>query len=53
MTKEEAAKIIRNYTALPCGYCHEGGEEVAEAFRIAIEALDPNLIDKEMRDTET
>lgn len=39
MTNEEAIKIISNYEVLPCGYCHQGGEEIEEAFNIAIEAL--------------
>ena len=39
MTNEEAIRIISNYEALPCGYCHQGGKEIEEAFSIAIEAL--------------
>lgn len=39
MTNEEAIRIISNYEALPCGYCHQGGKEIEEAFNIAIEAL--------------
>lgn len=32
MTSQEAIFIIQNYTINPCGYCHEGGSEVAEAL---------------------
>lgn len=39
MTNEEAIRIISSYEALPCGYCHQGGKEIEEAFSIAIEAL--------------
>ena len=39
MTREEAAKIIADYDVYGCGYCHQGGDEVPEAFSMAIEAL--------------
>ena len=39
MTAEEAIEIIENYQIYGCGYCHTGGEEVEEAFRMAVEAL--------------
>lgn len=39
MTNEEAIRIISNYDVLPCGYCHQGGKEIEEAFNLAIEAL--------------
>ena len=39
MTNEKAIRIISNYDALPCGYCHQGGKEIEEAFNLAIEAL--------------
>lgn len=40
MTNEEAIKIIQNYDANPCGYCHQGGDEVLTAFNMAIKALE-------------
>lgn len=40
MTHEEAIKIIESYEINGCGYCHTGGDEVEEAFRMAIEALE-------------
>ena len=40
MTNEEAIKIINNYEINGCGYCHQGGEEVKEAFEMAIKALE-------------
>ena len=39
MTREEAIKIISSYEVAGCGYCHQGGDEVEEAFHMAIEAL--------------
>ena len=39
MTNEQAIKIIKKYDALECGYCHQGGEEIEEAFDMAIQAL--------------
>ena len=39
MTNLEAIDIIQNYQINPCGYCHEGGSEVEEAFDMAIKAL--------------
>lgn len=39
MTNDDAIKIIENYEVLGCGYCHQGGEEIEQAFRMAIEAL--------------
>lgn len=43
MTREEAAKIMRDYEVNGCGYCHQGGDEVEEAFKMAIEALEQKL----------
>lgn len=43
MTNEEAAKIIDNYEANGCGYCHQGGTEVEEAFRVAVEAIEKQI----------
>lgn len=40
MTNEEAIKIIKNYDVNGCGYCHQGGDEVEEAFQMAISALE-------------
>ena len=40
MTNEQAIKIIKKYDALDCGYCHQGGEEIEEAFNMAIQALE-------------
>ncbi len=39
MKAEEAIEIIENYQVYGCGYCHTGGKEVEEAFRMAVEAL--------------
>lgn len=40
MTNEEAIKIISNYEINGCGYCHQGGDEIEEAFEMAIKALE-------------
>ena len=40
MTREEAIKIISNYEELGCGFCHEGGDEVPQAFEMAVKALE-------------
>jgi hypothetical protein len=40
MTREEATKIIKDYEVNGCGYCHQGGDEVEEAFKMAIKALE-------------
>lgn len=39
MTREEAIEIIKDYDVNGCGYCHQGGDEIEEAFDMAIEAL--------------
>lgn len=39
MNNEEAIKIIADYDVNGCGYCHQGGDEIPEAFDKAIEAL--------------
>ena len=39
MTYTEAADIIACYEINGCGYCHQGGNEIEEAFKIAIEVL--------------
>lgn len=43
MKIEEAIKIIKNYDVNGCGYCHQGGDEIEEAFNIAIKALEQEL----------
>lgn len=40
MTREEAIDIIKKYDIHGCGYCHQGGNEVKEAFNMAIKALE-------------
>ena len=40
MENREAIKIISNYEVNGCGYCHQGGSEVADAFNLAISALE-------------
>jgi len=40
MTGEEAVKIIGNYEINGCGYCHQGGDEIKEAFDMAIKSLE-------------
>ncbi len=40
MLREEAIEIIRNYDVNGCGYCHQGGGEIEEAFGMAIKALE-------------
>lgn len=40
MTREEAIDIIKKYDVNGCGYCHQGGNEVEEAFNMAIKALE-------------
>ena len=39
MTKEEAIRIISGYEVYGCGYCLQGGDEVEEALRMAVDAL--------------
>ena len=39
MTKEEAGNIISGYEVYGCGYCLQGGDEVEEALRLAVDAL--------------
>lgn len=39
MTKEEAANIISGYEVYGCGYCLQGGDEVEEALKLAVDAL--------------
>jgi len=39
MTNEQAIEIIKKYNVYGCGYCHEGGKEIEEAFDMAIQAL--------------
>lgn len=39
MTKEEAISIISGYEVNGCGYCLQGGDEVEEALRLAVDAL--------------
>ena len=36
---DEAIKIMSNYGVFGCGYCHQGDDEVEEAFDMAINAL--------------
>ena len=40
MTNEEVIDIIKKYDVNGCGYCHQGGNEVEEAFNMAIKALE-------------
>ena len=40
MENREAIEIISNYEVNGCGYCHQGGSEVAAAFNLAISALE-------------
>ena len=47
MENREAIKIISNYEVNGCGYCHQGGNEVADAFDLAIAALE-----KQERETQ-
>lgn len=47
MTRKEATKIIKDYEVNGCGYCHQGGDEVEEAFKMAIEALEQEPTAKE------
>ena len=44
MTREEAIKIIKDYKVNGCGYCHQGGDEVEEAFKMVIKALEQEPI---------
>ena len=52
MTTEEAIKIIADYEVNGCGYCHQGGDEIPEAFNMAINALKAQeshvIIDEEL-----
>ena len=43
MNNREAIKIISNYEVNGCGYCHQGGNEVADAFNLAISALEKQI----------
>lgn len=47
MTESEAIEIIECYEVNGCGYCHTGGEEVEEAFKMAVEALKAELARKD------
>ena len=40
MTVKEAIKILSNYEELSCGFCHCGGDEVPQAFDMAVKALE-------------
>lgn len=40
MTNEQVTEIIKKYDVLGCGYCHQGGKEIEEAFNMATKALD-------------
>lgn len=44
MTKEKAISIISGYEAYGCGYCMQGGEEVEEALRLAVDALRQEIV---------
>jgi hypothetical protein len=47
MTNEEAIDIIKKYDINGCGYCHQGGNEIEEAFNMAIKALEQeDILDK-------
>lgn len=39
MTNEEAIKILLDFDENPCGYCHQGGDEIETAFEMAAKAL--------------
>ena len=52
MTRKEAIEIIRNYDVNGCGYCHQGGEEVEEAFDMAIQALEQDTIPNLFHDNQ-
>lgn len=40
MTREEAIKILSDYEENGCGFCHQGGDEVPQAFDMAVKALE-------------
>ena len=40
MTRKEAIKILSDYESLSCGFCHCGGDEVPQAFEMAVKALE-------------
>ena len=44
MAKEEAISIISGYEAYGCGYCLQGGDEVEEALKLAVDALEQEPI---------
>ena len=39
MTREEAIKILSDYEENGCGFCHQGGDEVPQAFEMAVKSL--------------
>lgn len=39
MNRQEAIRILSNYEELSCGFCHCGGDEVPQAFEMAVKAL--------------
>ena len=49
MENREAIKIISNYEVNGCGYCYQGGSEVADAFNLAISALEKQIPKKPKR----
>jgi hypothetical protein len=51
MNREEAIKIISNYEINGCGYCHQGDEEIPQAFEVAIRSLE--AWDKVIEDIES
>lgn len=40
MNREEAIKILSDYEENGCGFCHQGGDEVPQAFDMAIKSLE-------------
>ena len=40
MTVKETIKILSDYEELSCGFCHCGGDEVPQAFEMAVKALE-------------
>lgn len=40
MNRQEAIKILSDYEENGCGFCHQGGDEVPQAFDMAVKALE-------------
>lgn len=39
MNRQEAIKILSDYEENGCGFCHQGGDEVPQAFEMAVKSL--------------